>query len=32
MERAIVSFGLNGDFAGISELNGVADEIDEHLR
>src|SRR4029077_10569415 len=31
MERAVVSFGLNGDFAGISELNGVADEIDQDL-
>src|SRR6516165_8645314 len=31
-ERAIVGFGLDGDFAGIGELNGVADEIDQHLR
>ena len=32
MERAVVSFGLNGDFAGIGELDRVADEIDQHLR
>src|SRR5262249_21155924 len=32
MERAIISFGLDGDLAGIGELNGVADEIDQDLR
>src|SRR6516165_4438246 len=32
MERAVVSFGLNGDFASIGELDGVADEIDQNLR
>src|SRR5215472_17399093 len=32
MERAVVSFGLDGDFAGIGELNGVAHKIDQYLR
>src|SRR6516165_10202536 len=32
IERAIISFGLDSDFAGIGELNRVADEIDQHLR
>jgi hypothetical protein len=32
VERAVVGFGLDGDFAGISELDGVADEIDQDLR
>jgi len=32
MERAIVGFGLDGDLAGIGELDGVADEIDQNLR
>src|SRR5215471_11913669 len=32
IEGAIVGFGLDGDFAGIGELNRVADEIDQHLR
>jgi len=32
MERAVISFGLNGDLASIGELDGVADEIDQHLR
>jgi len=32
MERAIVRFSLDGDFAGIGELDGVADEIDQDLR
>src|SRR6516225_7972421 len=32
MERAVVSFGLNGDFAGIGELDRVADQIDQNLR
>jgi len=31
MERAIVRFGLDGDFAGIRELNRVADKIDQDL-
>ena len=31
MERAIVRFGLDGDFARIGELNRVADEIDQDL-
>ena len=31
MERAIVSFGLDGDFAGIGELDRIADEIDQDL-
>jgi len=29
---SIGRFGLNGDFAGIGELNRVADEIDQYLR
>src|SRR5215471_5025484 len=32
MECAVVCFGFDGDFAGIGELNGVADEIDQDLR
>src|SRR6516164_478395 len=32
MECAIVRFGLDGNFAGIGELNGVADKIDQNLR
>ena len=32
MERVVVSFGLNGDFAGIGELDGVTDRIDQNLR
>ena len=32
MECAIVSFGLDGDFARIRELNGVAHKIDQDLR
>jgi hypothetical protein len=32
MERAVISFGLNGDLTRIGELNCVADEIDEDLR
>ena len=32
MERAVVRFGLDGDFAGVSELNRIADEIDQDLR
>ena len=32
MERAVISFGLNGDLASIGELDGVADEIDQNLR
>jgi hypothetical protein len=32
MERSVVSFGFDGDFASIGELNGVADEIDQDLR
>src|SRR6516162_9274257 len=31
MERAIIGFGLDGNFAGIGELDGVADEIDQDL-
>src|SRR5262249_19335306 len=31
MECAVVRFSLDGDFSGIGELNGVADEIDQHL-
>src|SRR6516164_9403795 len=31
MERAVVRFGLYGDFARIGELNGVADKIDQNL-
>jgi hypothetical protein len=31
IECAIVRFGLNGDFARIGELDGVADEIDQDL-
>ena len=32
MERAIVRFSLDGDFACIGELNRIGDEIDQHLR
>jgi hypothetical protein len=32
MERAIVRFSLDGEFAGIGELDGVADEINQDLR
>src|SRR6516165_1671518 len=32
MERAIVRFGLDGHFTGISEFDGIADEVDQHLR
>src|SRR6516164_9681247 len=32
MERAVISFGLNGDLASIGELDGITDEIDQHLR
>src|SRR6516164_8335104 len=32
MKRHVVSFGLDGNFARISELDGVADEIDQDLR
>src|SRR6516162_9429017 len=32
MKCAIVRFGFDGDFARISELNGVANEVDQHLR
>jgi hypothetical protein len=32
IECAIIGFGLDGDFARISELDGVADEIDQDLR
>src|SRR5262249_28708782 len=32
MECAIVRFGFDGDFASISELDGIADEIDQDLR
>src|SRR6516165_3338855 len=32
MERAVVRFSLDGDLAGIGELNRVADEIDQALR
>src|SRR5215467_2058422 len=32
MECAVVRFGLNGDLASIGELDGVADQIDQHLR
>src|SRR6516164_3769955 len=31
MERAVVSFSLDGDFAGVGELNGVANEVDQDL-
>ena len=31
MECAIVRLGLDGHFAGIGELDGVANEIDQHL-
>jgi signal transduction histidine kinase len=27
-----VRFGLDGDFTGIGELDGVADKIDQNLR
>jgi hypothetical protein len=32
MERAILRFGLNGDFARVGELNRIADRTDEDLR
>jgi hypothetical protein len=32
MKCAIIGFGLDGDFTGIGELNGIADEIDQDLR
>ena len=32
IECAIIRFGLDGDLAGISELDGVADVIDQDLR
>src|SRR6516165_4522673 len=32
MKRPVVRFGLDGDFADISELDGIADEIDQDLR
>src|SRR6516165_4761650 len=32
MERAIIRFGFNGDFARIGELDGVTDKIDQDLR
>src|SRR5262249_33280435 len=32
MKRPVVRFGLDGHFARISELNGVADQIDQDLR
>src|SRR6516165_2944088 len=32
MERAIVRFGFDGDLARIGELDGIANEIDQHLR
>ena len=31
MERAVVSFGLDGDFAGIGKFDRIADQIDEDL-
>src|SRR6516164_1538057 len=31
MERAVVSFRLDGDLASIGELDGVADQIDQDL-
>src|SRR5262249_30737693 len=32
VECAVIRFGLDGDFTGIGELNGVADKIDQDLR
>ena len=32
VKRPVVSFGLNSDFARIGEFDGVADEVDQHLR
>src|SRR6516165_640960 len=32
MKRPVVRFGLDGNFARIGELNGVADKIDQDLR
>src|SRR6516165_5851214 len=32
MKRPVVRFGLDGNFARISELDGVADKIDQDLR
>src|SRR6516165_1008068 len=32
MERAVVSFGFNGYFGGLGELDLVADDIDQDLR
>src|SRR5260370_16630605 len=32
MERAIIRFGLDSDFAGIGEVDGVADKVDQNLR
>jgi hypothetical protein len=32
MECAVVRFGLDGDFAGIGEFDGIADEINQDLR
>jgi len=32
LECAIVGFGLDGDLARISELNRIADEVDQNLR
>src|SRR6516165_3485819 len=32
MKRAVVRFGLDGDFAGIGELDGVTDKVDQNLR
>src|SRR6516165_11372664 len=32
MECAIIRFSLDGDLAGISEFDGVADKIDQDLR
>ena len=31
MECAFICFGLDGDFAGVGELDGIADEIYEDL-
>jgi hypothetical protein len=32
IERSVVRFGLDDHFAGVGELDGVADQIDQHLR
>jgi hypothetical protein len=32
MERAVIRFRLDGDFAGISEFDRVAHQIDQDLR